>query len=159
MSLSDHAVLHLVCGSHFSQQATVELPHPATRQIARRFKAELICQPDWQQTKQQPGDLRKAGNPLSPEARIKIETQVLDQLAQGHNVVLDIPANTPQIRQWLKTLVDKTGSRHLLHYLVSSAPLHKQVDDEKKERLKTDFVPPKVEEGFNVEVSPYGGLA
>lgn len=139
------ASLHFVCGSHPSiRQGT-----PA-RHIARRFRASLVADPQWHASLCDPRDHQR---------QQEVEARVLAALRDSKDLVVDVPANTPAQRRWIKSLVEKTGARHRLHYLVASAPFHRQMQQGQAEESgkASPFIPPRVEEGFNVEVSTYSG--
>lgn len=89
-------------------------------------------------------------------------------LRTGLNIVLDFQANTPAARAWIKTVVDRAGADHLLHYLdvpdevcksrlvernaTGSHEYH--VSEADFELFNSYVVPPASAEGFNVVVHP-----
>jgi predicted kinase len=52
-------------------------------------------------------------------ARLKtvIGPLVVDLLKSGQSVVLDFPANTKVTRAWFRTVFEKAGSAHILHFV------------------------------------------
>jgi len=99
--------------------------------------------------------------------RMAVAGHIEALLAAGMSVVLDFPANTPSSRQWAKSLIDKTGAAHELHFLdvpdeVCKVRLKErnasgshpfQASEEDFERITSYFVPPVADEGFNIIVS------
>jgi predicted kinase len=54
---------------------------------------------------------------FSERLRALIGPHVVRLLHAGVAVVLDFPANTPEDRTWMRSLIDASGARHLMHVL------------------------------------------
>jgi predicted kinase len=82
----------------------------------------------------------------------------------GTSVVLDFPANTPNQRQWMRGIAERSGADHELHYLDvpdqicksrlrerNAAGTHDFAASEADfEQITSYFMPPADQEGFNV---------
>jgi predicted kinase len=89
---------------------------------------------------------------------------VVALLQAGLSVVLDFPANTPANRQWMRSLFERAGADHRLHFLdvpdeVCKARLRARnaagthafnASDEEFDLFTSYFVPPSADEGFEV---------
>jgi len=87
-------------------------------------------------------------------------------LEAGLSVVLDFPANTPASRQWMRSLFERAGADHRLHFLdvpdeVCKARLRARnaagthafkASDAEFDLFTGYFVPPSADEGFEVAV-------
>ena len=87
-------------------------------------------------------------------------------LRQGLSVVLDFPANTVGQRKWMRSLIAEAKVAHELHLLDVPDAVCKerlrgrnkggehpfQVSDAEYDQFTRYFVPPGVDEGFNVVV-------
>jgi len=99
----------------------------------------------------------------SARLRTIMKPHVITILQTGLSVVLDFPANTPQMRLWMRGIFEAAECGHQLHYLDRS-------DEECRKRLQkrnaegnhpfsasedqfdlitSYFVPPTIDEGFN----------
>jgi predicted kinase len=54
---------------------------------------------------------------LSARPRAAMTPHIVDILCQRLSVVLDFAANTQHQRSWMRSLIDKAGVPHELHYL------------------------------------------
>lgn len=89
---------------------------------------------------------------------------VVALLRAGLSVVLDFPANTPASRQWMRSLFERAGADHRLHFLdvpddVCKARLHARnaagthafsTSDAEFDLFTSYFVPPSAAEGFEM---------
>jgi len=89
---------------------------------------------------------------------------IVTLLEAGLSVVLDFPANTPASRQWMRSLFERAGASHQLHFLdvpddVCKARLRARnaagthaynVSDAEFDLFTSYFVPPSADEGFEV---------
>lgn len=89
---------------------------------------------------------------------------VVALLQAGLSVVLDFPANTPASRQWMRSLFERAGVRHQLHFLDvpddackarlrvrNAAGAHAfNVTDAEFDLFTSYFVSPSAEEGFDL---------
>ena len=81
-------------------------------------------------------------------------------------MVLDFPANTVEYRGWMRSLISTANVAHELHYLdvpdaICKQRLHErntggkhpfQVSEADYTLFTSYFVPPGIEEGFNVVI-------
>ena len=102
----------------------------------------------------------------SARLRTALEPHLIALLTSGLSVVLDFPANTPEIRTWMRKLFEKADCAHRLHYLdlpddICRVRMHRRyadgghafaVTDEQFDRITSHFVPPSRDEGFQVVV-------
>ncbi|MEO1162101.1 MAG: AAA family ATPase, partial [Pseudomonadota bacterium] len=93
-----------------------------------------------------------------------MEPHLIALLESGVSVVLDFPANTPDLRKWAQGVLDRAGCAHKLHFLdvpddVCRARLRERnaagnhafaVTDEQFDLVTRHFVTPSAEEGFQV---------
>jgi len=151
--------LHFICGRLASGKTT--LAHT----LVAEEHAILICEDAW---------LSKLSDEISSfddylkwsrRCRSVMESLVVDILRTGISVVLDFAGNTPTERKWVRSLFERAGADHVLHYLdvpetICLARL-KFRNETKPEGLyfattsKEEFLaitrwfqPPSIEEGF-----------
>lgn len=86
-------------------------------------------------------------------------------LSSGVSVVLDFPANTIETRDWMRSILKRTGAAHTLHLLdvpddVCIARLRSRnesgdhpfvVTDQQFGQISRHFVAPSPDEGFTIE--------
>ena len=102
---------------------------------------------------------------LAPRLRAVVEPLAIDLLRAGCNVALDFPANTRITRAWFRTLIEKSGASHLLHFVdspdttclerieqrnVERPEGSHHLTPEQFARISSFFEPPSQEEGFEV---------
>ena len=156
------ATLYLVCGKIGSGKSTT------ARTLAKKAKTVLVAEDDWI-SQMYPGEIRTLADYIRCTSRFRmvVAGHVEALLAAGMSVVLDFPANTLQNRQWARSLLDKTGAAHELHFgdvpdkvckvrlkernASGSHPF--QTSEEDFELITGYFVPPLPDEGFNIIVS------
>lgn len=102
----------------------------------------------------------------SARLRAAIGPHIVDILRHGLSIVLDFPANTVRNRNWMRSLIDQSGSAHELHLLDVPDMICKQrlrernaggehpflVSEAEYDLFTSYFVPPELSEGFNVIV-------
>lgn len=96
-----------------------------------------------------------------------IANHVVELLNHGVSVVFDFAGNVPQERRWIKSIIERVQSSHVLHYIVASDDLcrsqfkkrnlnlpkgSKIVTDEEFDAINQYFVPPDKNEGFNLQL-------
>ncbi|MEC9284313.1 MAG: ATP-binding protein [Bdellovibrionota bacterium] len=100
--------------------------------------------------------LRKLISAISP--------LLIDILSKNNNVVLDFPANTIEIRAWMKSIIDHSACQHELHWLETedaicmerlkarnNEGIHPfQTSPEQFEQFSQYFIAPSPEEGFHI---------
>lgn len=152
-------VLHLICGKIASGKSTL------ARQLAEAPKTVLIGEDDWLATLNA-GDMTTMADYMHRSARLRdaLTPHVLALLGAGLSVVLDFQANTPDSRAWMRSLIDRAGADHLLHWLdlpdaVCKARLRRRNDQGRHaftvsgaqfDAITRHFVPPAADERFNV---------
>lgn len=154
------ATLHLICGKIAAGKSTLaaELAsRPATIRISE--DAWLSClYKDEQKTIE---DYVRNSRRL----REVMGDHVVRLLQAGLSVVLDFPANTPASRQWMRSLFERAGASHRLHFLdvpddVCKARLRARnaagthafnATDAEFDLFTSYFVPPSADEGFDIE--------
>ena len=163
------AVLHLFCGRIAAGKSTL------ARKLARRHNAILISEDEWL-AKLYPDQINSFKDYIECSQRLQtlLAPHCVELLQQGSHVVFDFPANTPRSRERLRSIINQSGARHLLHYLTTSpelcrAQLAQRMEQEAEQNgvkqqaspialnefdaINRLFVPPAVEEGFNVEIN------
>jgi len=152
-------VLHLLSGKIAAGKSTLAArlgAAPATVLIAEDtwldalFGDQLQTVPDY---------LR-----CSAKLRGVIGPHIADLLGAGVSVVLDLPANTREVRGWMQGILDRSGAAHALHLLevpdgVCLARLRARnasgahpfaPTEEQFLRITGHFLPPAPDEGFVV---------
>jgi predicted kinase len=154
------ATLHMICGKIAAGKSTL------AAELASRPATLLISEDAWlsclykDEQKTIDDYVRNSGR-----LREVMGDHVVALLQAGLSVVLDFPANTPASRQWMRSVFERAGVDHRLHFLDVT-------DDACKARLRvrnaagshafnaTDaefdlftsyFVPPSADEGFDIE--------
>jgi predicted kinase len=157
------ATLHMICGKIAAGKSTLAARltvRPGTIRISE--DAWLAClYKDEQKTIE---DYVRNSRRL----REVMGDHIVALLEAGLSVVLDFPANTPARRQWMRSLFERAGADHRLHFLdvpddVCKARLRArnaagthafEASDAEFDLFTSYFVPPSPDEGF--EVTLYG---
>lgn len=152
--------LHILCGKIASGKSTLAdklSGNPATVLIsedvwlADLFGPEMVAIKDYVR--------------CSARLRAVMEPHVVSLLSAGVSVVLDFPANTPNMRGWMKQIIVTAECSHTLHFLNVSdnvcrirlqernaSGLHPfEVSDEQFEQITRHFIAPNAEEGFEIK--------
>lgn len=156
-------VLHLFCGKVAAGKSTL------ARQMAAASGVLLLSEDDWL-SRLYPDEIHSVADyaRCSQRLRSALGDHLQALLGAGQSVVLDFPANTPAVRQWMRGLFEAAGADHKLHYLDAPDALckarlrernriarHAFAPSEADYDLVTGFfVPPAPEEGFNLVVHP-----
>lgn len=158
------ACLHLFCGKAGAGKSTL------ARRVATAESAVLICEDVW--LARLYGDQMHTFEDyrrLALRLRTVVEPLALDLLRAGCKVVLDFPANSTAARAWLRTLIEQSGARHVLHFVDSAdTTCLERIEQRNVERpegshhltpeqfahISTFFEPPSPQEGF--EIRRYG---
>lgn len=158
--------LHMVCGKIGSGKST----HAAL--LAAEHEGVLLCEDDWLAMLFGP-EMTSIRDYVRYSERLKhaLAPHLVDLLGRGMTVVLDFPANTPKMRSWFGDLIVATGCDHRLHYLdvpdtvcltrlmdrnASGGHPFKVTEDQFREMTR-HFVPPALEEGFEIAIHGSGG--
>ena len=156
------ATLYCICGKIAAGKTSL------ARKLAAEHAAVLICEDEWlvriEAEIETLDDFRKRARRL---LRAVIGPHVIDLLRMGVSVVLDIPANTPKDRAWIRSLFEAASARHELHVLEATDELCKarlrarnetmpeglyfgHVPEEIFDPVTSLLVPPSEGEGFNL---------
>jgi predicted kinase len=152
-------MLHIICGKIASGKSTLAAGlavRPGTIRISE--DAWLACLYEGEQ-KTIEDYVRN-----SRRLRAAMGDHVVALLQAGLAVVLDFPANTPASRQWMRSLFERAGADHRLHFLdvpddVCKARLRVRnaagthafnTSDAEFDLFTSYFVPPSADEGFEV---------
>jgi predicted kinase len=136
------------------------------RDLARRHNAMLFVQDEWVEVLF-PNAIINVATYLEYSGRLNrmLAPYIVDLLARGISVVLDFPGNTLNQRAWFKSIIDKAGAEHELHFVdtpddICKAQLRarsahlppgtKWTTDEDFELISSHFRAPADDEGFNV---------
>lgn len=156
---ADRPILHLFCGKIAAGKSTL------AAELARQPGTVLICEDEWLYALF--GDqMRTMGDyvRMSEKLRAVMGPHVSMLLASGVSVVLDFPANTPGLRQWMRDVCKDGGADHRLHFLnlpdeLCKARLRQRnqtgahafaTSDAQFDQISSYFVPPQAEEGFDI---------
>jgi predicted kinase len=155
------ATLHCICGKIAAGKTSL------ARKLAAENAAVLICEDEWlvrlEAEIESFDDLRKHARRL----RAAIGPHVVDLLRLGISVVLDVPANTPKDRAWIRSLFEAAQAAHELHVIEATDELCKARLRERNETMPEGLyfghvsedifdpvtnllVPPLEDEGFNL---------
>ncbi len=153
--------LHLVCGKIAAGKSTL------ARRLASEPATVLINEDDWL-SRLYPDVMITIGDYVRYSGRLRdvMGCHVEDLLQAGLSVVLDFPANTVHLRQWMRGIFERAGAAHRLHYLdvsdaVCKARLlrrnevgsHEFAPSEAEfDQITSYFEPPSPDEAFNVIV-------
>jgi len=153
--------LYLLCGKIAAGKSTL------ARRLAARPASLLISEDHWTLNLFS-DDLRTIDDygRFSARLRAAMGPHIVDILGQGLSIVLDFPANTVSTRNWMRSLIDRSGAAHELHLLDVPDTICKQrlrernaggehpfqVSEAEYDLFTSYFVPPGPSEGFNVVV-------
>lgn len=153
------AVLHMVCGKIAAGKSTL------TQRLSAQPKTVLISEDAWL-ARLYPNEILAIADYVRCAGRLRnaLAPHVESLLLTGLSVVLDFPANTVTNRLWGKSIYEKAGADHVLHYLDIADEVCKQrlrdrnaaglhpfaPTDEEFEAITRYFVPPTPEEGFHI---------
>jgi predicted kinase len=161
MSSAPVPTLYLLCGKIGAGKSTLG------RHLAARPATLLISEDHWT-SNLFADDLRTIEDYGRYSARLRaaMAPHIVDILQKGLSVVLDFPANTVSNRNWMRSLIIQSGVAHELHHLDvpdeicrqrlrernASGEHPFQVSDADYDMFTRYFVPPGIDEGFNVVV-------
>ncbi|WP_353179885.1 AAA family ATPase [Delftia acidovorans] len=161
------ATLHMVCGKIGSGKSTL------ARQLAAGPGTVLVSEDSWL-AGLYPGEMQSVADYVRCSTRLKglMGAHVQALLDAGVSVVLDFPANTLEGRGWARSVFEKVGAAHRLHFLDVPDEVCKQrlrvrnaagehpfqASDEQFDMITSYFVAPSDEEGFDVVHHPYAPL-
>lgn len=153
--------LHLVCGKIAAGKSTL------AKQLASHPQTVIISEDVWL-ARLYPDELRSISDyiRLSGRLRAAMESHIVALLKSGTSVVLDFPSNTLNARAWGRSIFEKAGASHYLHFLDVPDEECKQrlrlrnlsgdhpfqTTDEQFEQITKHFVEPSSREGFNLVI-------
>jgi predicted kinase len=158
------ATLHFICGKAASGKTTL------ARELAARHAAVLFCEDEWLTLLEAQIDSLADFNRHAKRLRAVIAPLAVRLLQLGVPVVFDFAGNTPKDRAWVRSIFDRAKADHVLHHIVASdesckARLRRRnetkpdgiyfgfVSEDLFDEVTRYFVPPSVQEGFNVSCS------
>jgi len=155
--------LHMLCGKIAAGKSTL------ARRLAAAPATVLVSQDHWM-THLYKEELQSVADYIRYSARLRaaMAGHLQAVLQAGVSVVLDFPANTVAVRQWMQAIYGAAGADHRLHFLdvpdqVCRARLHARNAAGTHEYAATDaefdeitryFQPPSAEEGLTTIVYP-----
>jgi predicted kinase len=161
MEVARPTTLYLLCGKIAAGKSTL------ARCIAERPSTLLITMDHWMSILF-PIENRTIEDftRLSARLRPAMGPHLVNILRQDISVVLDFPANTVTWRRWMRSLITEANVAHELHLLDFPDAICKerlrqrnaggehpyQVTEETFDLFTNYFVPPGLDEGFNVIV-------
>lgn len=151
--------LHLLCGKIASGKSTL------AKELAKTPDTVILSEDTWL-AHLYPDDIKTVADYVRCASNLRgaIGPHVTDLLLIGVSVVLDFPANTVANRKWMRSLIDRVESEHVLHFLDVSddkcltrlrarntSGTHAfVVADTEFDLITSYFVAPQQEEGFNI---------
>lgn len=153
------AVLHMLCGKIAAGKSTL------AAELARKPGTVLIAEDEWLSTLF--GDQMCSVADyvhVSNKLRAVMGPHISMLLMSGLSVVLDFPANTVRLRNWMRQTFEDVGAGHKLHFLDLDEDICKQrlrarnragehqfaASDAQFHQICAAFQPPTSEEGFDV---------
>ena len=151
--------LHLFCGKAGSGKSTL------ARELSKGPGAVLISEDVWLNALFKE-ELKDVQDYLRCAAKLRsvMKPHILELLGAGTTIILDYPANTPEMRSWMRELVDAASVPHIMHVFdVPNETCFARVQarhaagehpfaltEGQFARLAKHFVPPTTEEGFTL---------
>jgi len=157
------AILHFISGKAGAGKTTL------ARRIAHTAPAILFCEDEWMSRLADPIENLQQYLAAAGKIRSVIAPLSIDLLKLGTSVVFDFAGNTIGDRRWARTIFERAGADHQLHYIsagdemcrtrVRQRNLSKpeglffgHVTDQQVDEVNRYFTPPGAEEGFIVIV-------
>ena len=158
-ALSMPAVLHMVCGKIGAGKSTL------TKRLAAEPMTVLICEDDWL-ARLYPNEIHVIADYARCAGRLReaMAGHIQTLLTAGMSVVLDFPSNTTSTRAWARSVFEKAGASHVLHFLDVSDEVCKarlrahnasgehpfETTEAEFDQITRHFVAPTPDEGFDV---------
>src|SRR6478752_663239 len=154
------ATLHMICGKIAAGKSTLATSltaRPATILISEDVWLSCLYKDEQKTIEDYVRNSRRL--------REVMGDHIVTLLQAGLSVVLDFPANTPASRQWMRSLFERAGASHQLHFLDvpddvcktrlrarNAAGTHAfNATDAEFDLFTSYFVPPSPDEGFDIE--------
>lgn len=108
------ATLHFIAGKAGAGKTTL------ARDLARAEPAILFCEDEWMSRLADP--IESLEHYLAAARRIRsvIAPLSIDLLKLGTSVVFDFAGNTKDDRRWVRSIFERAGAGHRLHYIPMS---------------------------------------
>ncbi|WP_413160503.1 AAA family ATPase [Capilliphycus salinus ALCB114379] len=159
--MNQETTLHFFCGKMASGKSTL------ARTLAQDNHALLISEDVWL-SQLYPEEIHQFSDYLKYSSRLKatLSPHIQNLLLQGISIVLDFPGNTPNQRNWFRSIFESVGANHRLHYIITSDERCKQqlkirnqglpegspfTTEAEFEAITQYFQPPTPEEGFQID--------
>lgn len=156
-------MLHAFCGKIASGKSSL------AASLANAPQTILIGE-DLLLSRLYPGEIATIDDYVRAATRLRhaIGPHLEGLLRTGLNIVLDFQANTPSARAWIRSVAERAGADHVLHYLDVSDEVCKsrlaernatgaheyQVSEADFELFNSFVVPPASAEGFTIVTHP-----
>jgi predicted kinase len=153
----------MLCGKIAAGKSTL------ARQLAEAPATVLVSQDHWLSHLYK-DELQTVADFIRYSGRLRaaMSSHLQAVLAAGVSVVLDFPANTVALRQWMRGIYIDAGADHRLHFLdvpdeICRARLHARnaggmheyaASDAEFDEITRYFLPPSPQEGFTIIVYP-----
>ncbi len=164
----DKSTLHFIAGKLGSGKTTLAI------KLANENHAIFISEDIWLQ-KLFPDAINNFQDYLLYSRRFRemIAIHVVQLLTNGISVIFDFAGNVPQERSWIKSVIERAKSLHILHYIVASDDLcrsqfkkrnldlpegSKVVTNEEFDAINKYFIAPNEKEGFNIQLHHRNGV-
>ncbi len=160
MAGGPNATLHMISGKIAAGKSTL------AAELASRPATILISEDAWLSCLYK-DEQRTIEDYVRNSRRLRevMGDHIVTLLQAGLSVVLDFPANTPTNRQWMRSLFERAGASHRIHFLdvpddVCKARLRARnaagthafkATDAEFDLFTSYFVPPSADEGFDIE--------
>ena len=105
------ATLHFVSGKAGAGKTTL------ARQIAASTPAILFCEDEWMSRLVDPIENLQQYLAAAQRIRSVIAPLTVDLLQLGTSVVFDFAGNTIDDRRWVRSIFERAGADHRLHYI------------------------------------------
>jgi predicted kinase len=156
----DVAILYFFCGKMAAGKSTL------AKELAVATDSILLVEDEFLGTLF-PGEIHDIQDYIRYSARVKdaLIGMIVSWLRRGVSVVLDFPGNTRNQRKWFRTICERAGAAHELHYIDAADELCKAqlkqrsaalpdgaafTSDAEFEAVTRYFQPPEEDEGFVV---------
>ena len=158
--MNKETTLHFFCGKMASGKSTL------AKEIAEKNNAILLSEDQWLENLY-PEEITDIPEYLRCSSRLKniLSGHIRELFSHKISVVLDFPGNTKGQRNWFRSIYEKEGVAHALHFIDASdeickSQLKKRSDnkpdgaafttDEEFEAITKYFQEPSENEGFNI---------
>ena len=159
------ATLHFISGKAGAGKTTL------AREIARTAPAILFCEDEWLSRLADPIENLEQYLAAARKIRSVVAPLSVDLLKLGTSVVFDFAGNTVADRRWVRSIFERAGADHQLHYIPATDEVCRarvrqrnasqpqglffgHVTDQQVDAVNRYFSPPGVDEGFIVVVHP-----